>query len=505
LRLAGIGWWELDPASGKLSWSDSLFRLLALPPRMFTPTLEHCWSLLAPEDLPRIQQACARLQQEGAPFDLFCRIMLADGRWRQFRVVACAQHHADGTRTIRGILQDVTDLSRIQDALNRTVERYQGILDGIEEGYAELDRHGRVVFFNRALKRMTGRSTPVLLDAHYRELLTPQSVPAARAAVRSALRSGQPTAFEGALRDRRDRQTPVEITLSPMRNPSGRITGFRCLARDITARLEAAARERETERQLWHARKMESLALIAGGVAHDFNNLLTAIQGYAELLGQENSQELREIYLDQITRQVHRAAGLTAQLTASSGGLLCQGKLVQLRLAVEAGIREAVESHASQHRVELLPAPDLPDIWCDPELARRAVANLVSNALEASPDANAPVQVKLRSERVSRVITLRCPPGMTLQPGCYQVVEITDHGPGMMEETQLHIFDPFFSTRFIGRGLGLPAALGIMRAHEGMVEVISAPGKGTTVRLWFPQERAITPTSLAPSSSVTGN
>ena len=116
------------------------------------------------------------------------------------------------------------------------------------------------------------------------------------------------------------------------------------------------------------------------------------------------------------------------------------------------------------------------------------MANLVADALEATTDAGTPVQVRVRMESVAQPVSITCPPGMILLSNCYQVVEVVDSGPGMMQETLEHIFDRFFSTRFIGRGLGLPSALGIMRAHGGMVEMVSEPGRGTKARLWFPEE-----------------
>jgi len=493
LALARIGWWELNPRSGGMVWSESLYRMLAYSPGLFTPTREYCMTLIAPEDLPRILEACDRLERCGTPFELYCRMMLADGRWRQFRIAAMAHDGTDGRRTVRGVLQDVTDLSRAQEALSRSVERYRTILDGIDEGYVEVDRHGRVVFFNQAFKTMTRFSTPRLLDAHYRELITTASLPAAREAVRAALLQRRTAIFKGALQVRTGTEIPVEVTLTPIFEARGRLRGFRCLARNIAARLEAEAREREAEHRLWHARKMESLAVIAGGVAHDFNNLLGAIQGYAELLHCEANPTKRDFFMEEIVRLVHRGAGLTAQLTACSGAPLCQIRQAQLIRVLESGVGDALDRKISEDRVQIGVEPDLPPIGCDPDLARRAIANVVANALEASADAEKPVQVRIRRETVSRPVVISCPPGMTLQPNRYQVVEVVDSGPGMMKETMEHVFDPFFSTRFIGRGLGLPAALGIMQAHGGMVELLSEPGRGTTARLWFPEEPSITP------------
>jgi len=505
LMLAGVGWWELDPKTGKMAWSDSLFRLLAYPPRFFSPTRERCLALFAPEDLPRVQEACHRLERDGTPFDLYCRLMLADGRCRQFRLAALAGDDPNGRRILRGILQDVTDLSRAQEALSRTVERYRSILDGIDEAYVELDRRGKVVFFNRAFKIMTQFSSPRLLDADYRDLITPESLASARGAVRAALLYRRTATFECALKSRDGVIIPVEITLTLIQDAGKTIRGFRCLARNIAARLEAEAREREMEQRVWHAHKMESLAMIAGGVAHDFNNLLAAVLGYAELLRDEEYPDRKDQFLEEITRQVRRGAGLTDQLIACSGTPLCQPRQASLAHIVEAGARDISGGDVPDSRVRITTHPGMPPTWCDPDLARQAVHNLVTNALEATADTGKPVEVRVRVETVAKPVTLSCPPGMTLRPGTYHVVEVIDAGPGMMEETLLHVFDPFFSTRFTGRGLGLPATLGIMRAHDGMVEIISEPGRGTTARLWFPADRKTNPADATRPAAISSN
>jgi CheY-like chemotaxis protein len=235
------------------------------------------------------------------------------------------------------------------------------------------------------------------------------------------------------------------------------------------------------------AQKLESLGVLAGGVAHDFNNLLTSIMGYAELARLE-ANPLSGLHnsLLQIEKATRRAADLTQQMLAYSGRGAFVIKLVNLaRLIHEmTGLIEVSLPRSCVLTLEL--DPSVPDIHADAAQIRQLMMNLLLNAGEAIRHEHGEVILR------TCLVTLRENEWFDeyqhrlLGAGDYAVLEVADNGEGMPAETLKRLFDPFFSTKMTGRGLGLPAVQGIVRGHRGGLQVESRPGRGTLIRILLP-------------------
>src|SRR4051812_47912288 len=253
---------------------------------------------------------------------------------------------------------------------------------------------------------------------------------------------------------------------------------------------ESAVRteRRNLEEQLRHAQKLESLGLLAGGVAHDFNNLLTGILGNASLVLEvvNPDQEVRGMLQD-IIRASERAADLTRQLLAYAG----KGKFVIEPVNVSSLVRDISELLRAVPRtvdISLHLHPDLPLIEGDASQIQQLVMNLILNAVEATGERPGVVRVTTSVRQVApgdRVGHFRPDPP---QPGAYVSIEVMDDGCGMSEIIKTQIFDPFFTTKFTGRGLGLAAALGIVRGHKGCIGVESAEGSGSSFTVLLPAQ-----------------
>ncbi|MGB0953666.1 MAG: PAS domain S-box protein [Planctomycetota bacterium] len=244
-------------------------------------------------------------------------------------------------------------------------------------------------------------------------------------------------------------------------------------------------KQRELERQMLQAQKMESLGLMAGGVAHDFNNLLVAILGNADLLKEMVPKGSRQQGLvGEIGAASQRAAELCQQMLAFSG----HGRLSRDRFCLEEVVSEM--SHllrvtvSKDAELEFLPSGQLPKMEGDATQVRQVIMNLILNASESLSGGSGRIQVRTDvgyREEQSVEIGLPIP-----KAGDYLSIEVRDTGEGMHVETLERLFDPFFSTKFTGRGLGLAAVLGIVKAHGGGIEVESSVGVGTCFRLSFP-------------------
>jgi len=255
---------------------------------------------------------------------------------------------------------------------------------------------------------------------------------------------------------------------------------------DISARIEAEERRLQLERQLLHTQKLESLGLLAGGVAHDFNNLLTGMLGEAGLARAALSPEQQALdgHLARIEALALQAAELTQQLLAYSGRGAFVEQPVDLSQLVRdlAGVLKMVLSKKAVVHLDL--AADLPTVQADPGQLRQVLMNLLTNASEALGEAVGEIRVSTRVDEVAQPVADGV--GGTLPAGRYVVVSIADTGVGMSAEVLAQLFDPFFSTKATGRGLGMSAVQGIVRAHRGRIAVDAEPGHGSRFQLWFP-------------------
>jgi signal transduction histidine kinase/DNA-binding NarL/FixJ family response regulator len=267
---------------------------------------------------------------------------------------------------------------------------------------------------------------------------------------------------------------------------------------------ESARRERAAEHQaaleaqIRHAQKMESIGVLAGGIAHDFNNLLMAILGHASLgIGEAADGSASREHLLQIEATAQRAADLTNQLLAYAG----KGKFVIEQVNLSGLVEEMGHLlHTAISRKAVLRyslARNLPAVEGDPTQLRQVVMNLITNASEAlcgeAGEISLTTGVMDADQRLLRETCLE----NSLQPGSCVFLEVADSGCGMDEDTRQKIFDPFFSTKFAGRGLGLASVLGCVRGHHGAISVTSAPGAGTKFRILLPPLRAPAPEPAA--------
>jgi signal transduction histidine kinase len=250
---------------------------------------------------------------------------------------------------------------------------------------------------------------------------------------------------------------------------------------------ETRRERKHLEEQLRRAQKLESLGLLAGGVAHDFNNLLTGILGNASLaLDLIPPQAPVVDMLRDIIRASERAADLTRQLLAYAGKgnfIIQPVNLTSLLREISGLVRTSVPRNVA---LELDLQTDLPQVEADATQMQQLLMNLILNAAEATTDRCGEVRVSTGVSTIAAgdpIAHFRPDPP---HPGTYVTVQISDDGCGMSEAVKAQIFDPFFTTKFTGRGLGLSAALGIVRSHRGAIGVESREGEGSTFTVLLP-------------------
>jgi PAS domain S-box-containing protein len=289
-----------------------------------------------------------------------------------------------------------------------------------------------------------------------------------------------------------------DTLFTPLRDSNCAITGVLGVTTDVSERRRAEAERERLQAQLVQAQKLESLGLLAGGIAHDFNNLLSAILGGATVARlMISAQDPVHADIENVISAANRAAGLTRQMLAYAGkGAVEVGPVDLSALAGEiVDLLKTAISKKVEIRLDL--KKGLPAIEADSTQIQQVVMNLLINAAEAIEDREGTVVLSTGVERID------APTSEGLDTGEFVFLQVKDTGHGMSEETQRQIFDPFFTTKFAGRGLGLAATLGIVRAHHGMIRVHSQVGEGACFRALFPRGAGVAASGLQSGSDET--
>jgi two-component system, cell cycle sensor histidine kinase and response regulator CckA len=299
-----------------------------------------------------------------------------------------------------------------------------------------------------------------------------------------------PRSFETRFRTRAGQMLDVQINVG-LFVWNGE-TAFQFVIRDVTEQKWLLQERQQYETRFQQLQNYESLAKFAGGVAHDLNNILTGILGYSDLalLMLPPGSAARDD-IQRIIAAAHSAGTLGREMLAYSG----KGRFVTQSLNLPNVVRQlspmisAALPKGSEVRFDLTPEPpgfdgDLPQI-------SQAILNLVTNSSESFGSAPGVVTIRTGVMACDRTFLDEGQTSLDLPEGRYVFVEVADNGCGIPAEVKKRIFDPFFSTKFAGRGLGLPVVLGTMRGHRGTVKVASEPGHGTSVKLFFPISNAM--------------
>jgi PAS domain S-box-containing protein len=373
---------------------------------------------------------------------------------------------------------------RAEAERSEMAESLQLLLESTGEGVFGQDSQGRCVFVNRAALEMLRCSREDLLgrDLHaaiHHTKPDGSPYPPEDCPIRAVLRTGEPRRGRDEAFSRGDGTSfPIEFSAHPIRR-DGRGEGVVVTFTDITER-------KRTEENLLQSAKLEGLGVLAGGIAHDFNNILTGILGNTSLaLESLPKADPNRSLLGEVVTAAERAADLTRQMLAFAG----KGQFVIEPVDLSKAIQDIGEllgaTLPKPARLKLALASQLLPVEADSRQIQQLIFNLVINAGEAIGENAGTVTIETGVRELPEGAPGE-PPFGRIAPGRYVYASVHDTGAGMTEQTRARIFDPFFSTKFTGRGLGLAAAMGIARAHHGAIRVESAPGKGSRFEVLLP-------------------
>jgi len=376
--------------------------------------------------------------------------------------LACFESGED--QLMLGLVRDVTERKRREEALRESEEKYQELAESISDVFFAMDKDLRYIYWNKASEVLTGIPAEEAVGKSLMELFPDnESLEQLKILYLSVIETKKPA--QSIVQYRDNEQIVHEINAYPT------IEGVSVFVKDITERKKA-------EEELLRAQKLESLGILAGGIAHDFNNILTTILGNVSMARMQVAPEGEpfEMLSEAETASI-RAQKLTKQLLTFAKG----GAPVKETTSIKDILKESPSFvlRGSKSRCEFSIAEDLWPAEIDVGQISQVINNIVINANQAMPEGGI-IQVAAEN------LIINAGHGLPVNPGRYIRISIKDQGVGIAEKHLKSIFDPYFTTKHDGSGLGLATTYSIIEKHEGHITVESRLGAGTTFHIYLP-------------------
>ncbi len=388
---------------------------------------------------------------------------------------------------------------RSEDELRASDDRFRQIVQTAIEGIWVSDENDCLTFVNHRVSEMLGYRSEEMLQRPLVDFIMPSELPEYETQL-ARRRQGEAGQFERKLRHKSGHEVLAFISACPLFDNASIFRGGFAMLTDITER-------RQLEMQLRQAQKLDSIGQLAGGVAHDFNNILAAIMMHLSLLQQHPNLDTETTdALKELESETKRAANLTRQLLMFSRRSVMQVRVVDVNEVVQHLLKMLRRLLGEHITVQFDSNPQLSPVEADPGMLEQVVMNLVVNARDAMPKGG---KVTI-STRLTEIDLESVRHHSERRPGKFITLAVADTGTGMDEKTLKRIFEPFFTTKDIGKGtgLGLPTAYGIIKQHQGWIEVYTQLDQGTLFEVFLPAKNVAhvpAETHAAPSPAIGGH
>ena len=382
--------------------------------------------------------------------------------------------------------ESYTGLERQVEERRKAEEFTSSILDSVGEGIIVVDPEYRIISANKAYCDQLGLALDDVKGAHCFEvshrIKRPCFEEGEDCPIKHTFETGEPATYLHVHHNVKGDDIYVEVRSYPLKDPSGKVISAIEVITNITEK-------RKLEEQLRQSQKMEAIGTLTGGIAHDFNNLLTTILGYGEILkGDLEKDDPLRTYVDIIIASGEKAASLTQSLLAFSRKQMIRPVDMDLNESIKKVLTLLSRLIGEDIAIKLNLSDEPLTIFADGVLMEQVLMNLATNARDAMPNGGSFI-IQTEPVEFDRHFVETHGYG---KPGRFALVSITDTGIGMDKKTRDQMFEPFFTTKDIGKGtgLGLSVVYGIVKQHDGYIDVYSEPGQGTTLKIYFPMVRA---------------
>ncbi|KPK00630.1 MAG: hypothetical protein AMJ60_00360 [Desulfobacterales bacterium SG8_35] len=395
------------------------------------------------------------------------------------------------------VAHDITELKQVQNELETTRAFLQSIIDGVAESIMVISRDYRILLTNKAASELHEHDLPTA-DTHFcyqvsHHSSTPCHGDEHPCPLQKVLETKQPVTLVHNHMRADGTEYSIEIGASPIIGSDGEVSGIIEVGRDITEKLLLEKEEREFRARLFQQQKDQSIALIAKGIAHDFNNLLGTVIGNVDLLQMGTAPKEDECgIVEAIGSAAHRMSDLTTQLLAYAKGGTYKLERFVLNSLILQTLKFSHTGEATKIKISHNLAKDLWPILGDPNQMKQMLVNIFTNAFEAMEETGGTLNVETRN--VIKKRDWDCSFHNVHPKGSYISIDITNTGPEIPKEIASQIFEPFYTTKSLGRGLGLAAVAGIVQNHGGCVSFDSTTEK-TTFHILLPRAKENTENS----------
>jgi len=387
---------------------------------------------------------------------------------------------------ILSVTRDIDEFRRTQEALQRSDAGYRQLFEGMSDIVYVWDQDGRVVSVNPAATRILKRNEEELVGKHLRDIVADAEKETLQERMERDLTGPSEGTIVVISGDGRTCYLDYSSTVVRYADGKKYVSG---IARDVTERVESEEKLRLLQDQFLQAQKMESVGRLAGGVAHDFNNMLQAIIGHAEMaaISLPGDHPLQK-HLQPIRQSAEKSASIVRQLLAFARKQTANPKVLDLNDTVATMLKMLGRLIGEDIDLVWMPGHGLWSVKIDPSQVDQVLANLVVNARDAISEGGK-VTIETHNASLDRAY---CATHAGVTPGEYVLLAVSDNGAGMSREIMEHVFEPFFTTKEQekGTGLGLATVHGIIMQNNGVINVYSEPGVGTTFKIYLPRFRA---------------
>jgi PAS domain S-box-containing protein len=500
--LVRLGYWEFNLTARMASASPEAKAVYGIDEEK--ASIAAMQSVPLPEYRPMLDNALEGLIQRGETYDVTFRIKrLNDGAIRHIH--SRAQYDPESNRVF-GIIQDITEMKEAEETLRQSEIKYRQIFESIEDLYYEADMQGLIKVLSPSAFRLSGYQPEELMG---KPVYSVYANPNDRARILEEIgKKGYVCDFEVLLKKKSGDLVPTSVSAKLILDQQGRPIGLAGTLRDVSHRKQAEREKLRLEEQLRQSQKMEAIGLLAGGIAHDLNNLLAPIFGYAEMLQAEMpSEDSRRNDLGEIVKAGERARRLIQQLMTFGRKQTLEMTPIDLNLVMaelSSRVRQALRENI-QLEVNLGALSGM--VRADREQFEQIIMNLTFNAQDAMPKGGRLVLSTAEAQGTEADMVKH--PELKRRP--HLVLRVQDTGIGMTRSALAHLFEPFYTTKEVGKGsgLGLAAAYGMVRQHDGQITVDSELGKGTRFAIYLPlyvsKNMAKQPTKEIPREPQAGN
>ncbi|UCG78546.1 MAG: PAS domain S-box protein [Nitrospirota bacterium] len=389
-------------------------------------------------------------------------------------------------------IYDITDRKKTELALKESEEYVRNIINNVDEGFLVVDRDFRILTANRSYCVTYGTTSDDVIGSSCHKISHGNDIPCFKlgeeCAVQNTFETGGPSVVLHKHIDKDGSPVYVETKAYPLKDEEGNVTRVIETINNITEKHLLEEEQLKTQ-------KLEAIGTLAGGIAHDFNNMLQGVFSYISLAKLKmNTNEPANKLLEEAEKALDMAKRLTTQLLTFSKGGEPIKKSIGLRPIIESSVRFALSGSNTDYAINL--DEDIRDIDADEGQLRQVIQNIVLNASEAMPHGG---KVKVNAANVTDNIP------EDLENGQYVLITVKDTGHGIPEENLKKIFDPYFTTKDMGSGLGLATSYSIVRRHGGIITVSSKPGRGTEFHIYLPSGHETTEEGTLPDQAMPGD